>query len=238
MRKAWYVYVLELGDGTLYTGTTTDLASRVSRHSAGKGAKYTRGRGGATLRYWEAHPNKGAALSREAAIKKLPRAEKLTLRDDAAIRPATRQDLPLIRRTIRRFDLDPERLEPHQFVIAMEGKARAGFARIKPYRRCFELGSVAVIEKFRKRGVASRLVRCLMAKFPTPQVWITTMSPDYFKRFGFEPAKPPAELAHKLKTICHAEKWGVVAMRATRTGSQLPAAGSQAAGSRKQEAGS
>ncbi|HEU4338670.1 MAG TPA: GNAT family N-acetyltransferase [Planctomycetota bacterium] len=139
------------------------------------------------------------------------------MRDDATIRPATRNDLPLIKKTIHRFTLDPERLEPEQFVIAMEGRAPAGFARIKPYRGCFELGSVAVLEKYRKRGVGSRLVKCLMAKFPTPKVWITTMSPDYFKRFGFETATPPAELARKLKTICHAERWGVVAMCAARS---------------------
>jgi len=222
MRKTWYVYVAELGDGTLYTGVTTDLAARLARHGAGRGAKYTRGRGAVTLRYWEAHPARGAALSREAAIKRLPRAKKLQLKDDASIRPATRGDLPLIRKTIERFTLDTERLEPRQFVLAMEGRARAGFARIKPYRGCFELGSVAVLERFRKRGVASRLVRCLMSKFPTPKVWITTMSPDYFKRFGFETATPPAELARKIKTICHAEKWGVVAMVAPRANSSKP----------------
>ena len=217
MRKTWYVYVLELGDGTLYTGATTDLAARIARHAAGRGAKYTRGRGGARLRYWEAHPTRGDALSREAAIKRLPRGEKLTLADDASIRPATRKDLSLIAKTIRRFDLDPERLESEQFIIAMEGKSRAGFARIKPYRNCFELGSVAVLEKFRQRGVGSRLVKCLMSKFPTRKVWITTMSPDYFRRFGFETTKPPAELARKMKKICHAEKGGVVAMTALRT---------------------
>jgi len=219
VRKTWYVYVAELGDGTLYTGVTTDLAARIARHAAGRGAKYTRGRGGARLRYWEAHPTKGAVLSREAAIKRLPRARKLELSDDPSIRPGTREDLPLIKRTIRRFDLDPERLQPEQFIVAMEGKSRAGFARIKPYRGCFELGSVAVLEKFRERGVASRLVKCLMSKFPTRKVWLTTMSPDYFKRFGFAVATPPAELARKLKTICHAKEWGVVAMVADRKGS-------------------
>ena len=216
MRKTWYVYVAEMGDGTLYTGVTTGLAARLARHASGKGAKYTRGRGTATLRYWEAHATRGAALSREAAIKRLPRAKKLELRDDATIRPATRNDLPLIKKTILRFTLDTERLEPEQFVIAMEGRAPAGFARIKPYRGCFELGSVAVLEKYRERGVGSRLVRCLMSKFPTRKVWITTMSPDYFKRFGFETATPPAELARKMKTICHTEKWPVVAMTAER----------------------
>jgi putative endonuclease len=225
VRKTWYVYVAELGDGTLYTGVTTALADRLARHAAGKGAKYTRGRGRVRLRYWEAFPAKGAALSREAALKRLPRSKKLLLRDDATLRPATRADLPLIAKTIRRFTLDPERLEPEQFLVAMEGRARAGFARIKPYRNCFELGSVAVLEKFRNRGVASRLVRCLMSRFPTPKVWITTMSPDYFKRFGFETATPPAELARKLKTICHAEKWGVVAMNAPRI--STPAAASR-----------
>ena len=217
MRKTWYVYILELGDGTLYTGATTDLAARIARHAAGRGAKYTRGRGGARLRYWEAHPTRGAALSREAAIKRLPRAKKLALADDASIRPASRKDLALIAKTIRRFDLDPERLEPRQFVVAMEGKSRAGFARIKPYRGCFELGSVAVLENFRERGVGSRLVKCLMSKFPTRKVWITTMSPDYFKRFGFSTATPPAELARKMRTICHSERWKIVAMRGERT---------------------
>ena len=220
MRKTWHVYVAGLGDGTLYTGVTTALAARMTRHAAGKGAKYTRGRGAVRLRYWESFPTRGAALSREASIKRLPRAAKLALRDDPTLRPASRDDLRLIRTTIERFTLDPERLEHEQFVIAMEGRSRAGFARIKPYRNCFELGSVAVLEKFRKRGVASRLVRCLMSKFPTPKVWITTMSPDYFKRFGFEAAKPPAELVRKMKAI-HAEKWGVLAMCAARTSSKL-----------------
>lgn len=41
----WYVYVLRCGDGTLYTGTTDDVARRLAAHRAGKGAKYTRGRG-------------------------------------------------------------------------------------------------------------------------------------------------------------------------------------------------
>ena len=216
MRKTWYVYVAEMGDGTLYTGVTTALAARLARHAAGKGAKYTRGRGAATLRYWESFPARGPALSREAAIKRLPRAKKLDLCDEAALRPANRADLPFIQKTLKRFTLDTERIEPEQYLIAMEGRARAGFARIKPYRGCFELGSVAVLEKYRNRGVASRLVKCLMSKFPTPKVWITTMSPDYFKRFGFETATPPADLVRKMKSI-HAEKWGVVAMCASRS---------------------
>ena len=79
MEKVWTVYILECGDGTLYTGITDDLERRLKAHSEGKGAKYTRGRGPLILRYREELPDKGAALKREYAIKQLSKAEKVAL---------------------------------------------------------------------------------------------------------------------------------------------------------------
>jgi putative endonuclease len=75
------VYVVECNDGTLYTGYTTDVERRVEEHNAGEGAKYTRGRTPVTLRHAETFDSKGAALSREYAIKQLARHEKLALCD-------------------------------------------------------------------------------------------------------------------------------------------------------------
>ena len=75
----WYLYILRCGDGTLYTGITDDVARRLAAHRAGKGAKYTRGRGPLELVYTEELPDKGSALRREAAVKKLTRAGKETL---------------------------------------------------------------------------------------------------------------------------------------------------------------
>lgn len=74
-----YVYIVECGDGTLYTGWTTDLKSRVETHNRGKGASYTRGRGPVRIAYWEAADDKRQAQRREAAIKKLTRQDKLKL---------------------------------------------------------------------------------------------------------------------------------------------------------------
>ena len=73
---AWYVYILRCGDGTLYTGMTDDVQRRLDAHRAGKGAKYTRGRGPLELAYIEEQPDKSAALRRECAIKRLRREEK------------------------------------------------------------------------------------------------------------------------------------------------------------------
>ena len=72
----WYVYILRCGDGTLYTGITDDVERRLAAHRAGKGAKYTRGRGPLELVYREEVPGKSAALRREIQIKRLRRGEK------------------------------------------------------------------------------------------------------------------------------------------------------------------
>lgn len=78
-QKHWSVYILECGDGTLYTGVTDDLPRRLKAHRVGKGAKYTRGRGPLELRYTESCPDHGAALRRELEIKRLKRTEKIVL---------------------------------------------------------------------------------------------------------------------------------------------------------------
>ena len=76
MVKTWKLYILRCGDGTLYTGITTDVEKRLEAHRTGKGAKYTRGRGPLELAYREECGDHSAALKRELEIKKLSREEK------------------------------------------------------------------------------------------------------------------------------------------------------------------
>ncbi|HEX2022088.1 MAG TPA: GIY-YIG nuclease family protein [Candidatus Thermoplasmatota archaeon] len=78
----WHVYVVACADGTLYCGATNDLARRIAAHNAGRGARYTRGRRPVRLLWSEAHEGRSAALRREAAVKRLPRAGKLALAKD------------------------------------------------------------------------------------------------------------------------------------------------------------
>jgi putative endonuclease len=78
-RAGWFVYVLRCRDGSLYTGATNDVDARLARHSAGRGARYTRSRLPVKLVHVERAAGRGAALRREAAVKRLTRAEKLAL---------------------------------------------------------------------------------------------------------------------------------------------------------------
>lgn len=80
-----YVYLLRCADGTLYGGWTNRLSRRLAAHNGGKaGAKYTRARRPVTLAYCEAYATRGEAMRAEAALKKLPRAEKQRLADAVA----------------------------------------------------------------------------------------------------------------------------------------------------------
>ena len=76
MESTWYLYILRCADGTLYTGITTDVEKRLEQHRAGKGAKYTRGRGPLELLYREECGTHSDALKRELAVKRLPRNKK------------------------------------------------------------------------------------------------------------------------------------------------------------------
>ena len=74
-----YVYMLQCGDGSFYTGWTTDLEARIKTHNAGAGGKYTRSHLPVELIYFETFSEKSDALKREATIKKLTRPQKLKL---------------------------------------------------------------------------------------------------------------------------------------------------------------
>lgn len=77
---AYFVYILECADGTLYTGITNDVNKRLAAHNGDTtGAKYTRSRRPVKLAYTEKKKNRSTASKREAAIKKLTREEKLKL---------------------------------------------------------------------------------------------------------------------------------------------------------------
>ncbi|MEE1109005.1 MAG: GIY-YIG nuclease family protein [Lachnospiraceae bacterium] len=74
-----YTYMVRCSDGTLYTGWTNNLEKRMEAHNSGRGAKYTKSRRPVELVYFEEFTQKSDAMSREARLKQLGRAEKLKL---------------------------------------------------------------------------------------------------------------------------------------------------------------
>lgn len=90
----WFVYILRCGDGSFYVGIAKDVTLRLAAHAAGRGAKYTRGRGPLTLAGACLCLSKGRALRIEYALKQLSKAQKaevLARPDSAGLRAFARR---------------------------------------------------------------------------------------------------------------------------------------------------
>jgi putative endonuclease len=74
--KAWYLYLIRCGDGTIYTGVSTDVSRRLAEHRSGKGARYLRGRGPLALARKVRVGDKSAAFRLEWRVKNLSRSAK------------------------------------------------------------------------------------------------------------------------------------------------------------------
>lgn len=77
--EKWFVYMVRCADGTLYTGITKDVSRRCQQHNAGMASRYTRSRLPVALVYQECSTSRSLALKREAAIKAMPRRQKLAM---------------------------------------------------------------------------------------------------------------------------------------------------------------
>ena len=77
---AFFVYMLECSDGTLYSGSTPDLKKRLHAHNHLKsGARYTRARSPGRLVYSKKCRTLKEARRREYELKQLTRGQKLDL---------------------------------------------------------------------------------------------------------------------------------------------------------------
>lgn len=77
--KKWYVYMLELSDGSFYTGMTNDLIKRFKTHEEGRGSKLIRSRLPFKVCYIQYLASRSLASRREAGIKKYGRVTKIGL---------------------------------------------------------------------------------------------------------------------------------------------------------------
>lgn len=79
MAKAWYLYLIECQDGSLYTGITVDVVSRYAKHAAGKGGRYTRSHPPRRLAAVVEYADRSSASIAEYAVKQLSIADKREL---------------------------------------------------------------------------------------------------------------------------------------------------------------
>ena len=75
----YYLYLIQCGDKSIYTGITTDVKRRFREHKEKTGARYTRARKVKKVLYTEEYKTRSEALKREAEIKSWQREKKINL---------------------------------------------------------------------------------------------------------------------------------------------------------------
>ena len=72
----WHVYLVRATNGALYCGITTDPQRRLQQHREGRGARFFNSSPALGMVYLESCPDKGSALRREHAIKRMSKQQK------------------------------------------------------------------------------------------------------------------------------------------------------------------
>jgi putative endonuclease len=76
---AWFLYLLECSDGSVYTGIATDVQARFDKHMSGEGARYTRSRKPVQVLASFELTNRSTASRAEYWVKRLSPSEKRAL---------------------------------------------------------------------------------------------------------------------------------------------------------------
>jgi len=77
-----YMYILECGDGSYYTGSTINLEKRLKEHQGGAGANYTIKKQPVELVYFEEYNRIDDAFYREKQVQGWTHAKKKALIDN------------------------------------------------------------------------------------------------------------------------------------------------------------
>lgn len=103
------------------------------------------------------------------------------------LRPATQADQKIIEHIIRDAGINPMSLDWHRFLIAEENGQTIGIGQVKQHGDgSRELASIAVIPERRGQGIASEIIRALLAK-ENDDVYLTCRAQleSFYNRFGF-----------------------------------------------------
>ena len=140
------------------------------------------------------------------------------MEEDTTVRPATLKDAEAIFTLVdqHREELVPRSLGSivesiDRFVVADCGGETAGCAAYQIHPEIgdaeaatVEIVSVAVLERFRRRGIGRMLVEAVVEnvrRFRPRDIMVLTFSPGFFRALAFEEF-PKTEIMHKLYTGC------------------------------------
>jgi N-acetylglutamate synthase-like GNAT family acetyltransferase len=103
------------------------------------------------------------------------------------IRKATDSDREAVYRILRELDLEYASLSFDHFWVAEQDGLVAAVARLEEFKEFCFLSAVGTAAVEQGRGIASQLLQKMLESCDR-NVYLYTVIPDFFKKFGFEPS--------------------------------------------------
>ena len=119
-----------------------------------------------------------------------------------SVTDALASDMETIITQAKALDLDSQDMHFGQFVIARNEQVIVGFGRIKKYDDCVEISTVGVIPHQQRMGIGTLVVNALLSKI-NGEVYVISVIPEYFSRFGFVTSKEFPKVLLDKCNFCH-----------------------------------
>lgn len=117
------------------------------------------------------------------------------------IRSAKESEMNKVRELAIKFNLDSKDMPYKEFIVAEEDRKLIGLVRIKDNNGCFELCSLGVTVGKQKLGIGKKLVEAVIKKQGS-DLYLATIIPEYFKKFGFKKAEQAPKCIKKDPAWC------------------------------------
>lgn len=118
------------------------------------------------------------------------------------IRLARSEDQALITELERKLDLEVPSLESSETWLLEERGELVGLAKMADLGPAYFLSSVGIVPEKRGVGLARRLLQTVL-EGRDKDIYLYTIIPEFFFRFGFEATNPPVFLPLRNIFSCH-----------------------------------
>ncbi len=117
------------------------------------------------------------------------------------IRKAQEKDKNEILRILKDLDLYYPSQSLNNFWVAEKDGKIVGIVQLEEYEAFFFLRSLGIIQKHRKQGIATSLLGEIF-KTTQKDIYLYTISPKFFEKFGFKVCAPFPDLPSKEALGC------------------------------------
>lgn len=121
----------------------------------------------------------------------------------ATIRKAEQKDQKSLLELLKSEDLDfwYPGMPIDSFYLAEDKKKIVGIVQLREFENFFFLDALGVIKEFRKKGIGKLLLEAMLKK-TYKDLYIYTIIPNFFKKFGFKTVATPDFLPPRAIMQC------------------------------------